>query len=197
MEMRGARWFGICALVLAAMAGCSRVSKDTSKVLANVGGEKITENAFRSAMTNLYGDEAKVKELLANPAMRCQALQELVDQKTIIKYGDRQGLAKDGKVQLLVEAAKANAYGQVLIDRTLPKGEPTEAQLKAFYDEAFARAKAMGQEKGFPPYEAVKAQIPGAFKQKQAQEATRRLIGDAKAQVPITIDPEWKAAGQD
>jgi hypothetical protein len=197
MEMREAPRFIMCALAVVALAGCSRVSKDHSKVVANVGGEKITENEFRTAMVTLYGDEAKVKELMANPAMRNQALGEFVDQRTLIKYGDKQGLAKDAKVKLLMEGAKANAYGQVLMDRTIPKGEPTEAQLKAFYDEAFNRAKAAGQEAAFPPYETVKAQLPGAYKQKQVQEASLRLLKDAKAQVSRTVDPEWKAAGQD
>lgn len=194
MEMRGARWFGLCCLAVAAL-GCAKVSKDTSKVLANVGGEKITENEFRTAMLSIYGDEAKVKDLMANANERNQRLGEMVDQRMLIKYGDKQGLDKDGKVKLLLEGAKANAYGQVLMDRTIPKGEPSEAQMKAFYDEALNRAKAAGQEKNFPPYDAVKAQIPGAMRQKQVQEASKRILKDAKGQVPVTVDPEWKAPG--
>ena len=196
MEMRGARMLGMCGLVIVAL-GCGKVSKDSSKVLANVGGEKITEKAFDDAVHMLVGDDAKAKDLLTNPALkdqRNQILGELVDQKTLLKFGDKQGLDKDAKARFLAEGARANAYGQILMERSMPKGEPTEAQLKAFYDEVAMTAKAAGQDKGLPPYESVKAQLPGALKRKQTQEASVRLLKDAKAQVPATIDPEWRTA---
>ena len=84
MEMRYARMFGMCGLVVVAL-GCSKVSKDTSKVLANIGGEKITEKAFGEAVRAITGDEAKANDLLTNPALkeqRNQFLAELVDGQT-------------------------------------------------------------------------------------------------------------------
>ena len=197
MEMRGARLIGMCGLVVVAL-GCSKVSKDNSKVLANVGGEKITEKAFGEAVHVLVGDDAKANDMLSNPAMRDQRnqfLSELVDQKVMTKYGEKQGLDKDPKARLLTEAAKSNAYGQILMERSLGKAEPTEAELKAFYDDVAAKAKAAGQAEGFPAYEAVKAQLPAAYKRKQMQEASQRLLTDARAQVASTIDPQWRAAG--
>ena len=197
MEMRGARMLGMCGLVIVAL-GCGKLSSDHSKVLANVGGEKITEKAFTEAVHLLVGDDAKAKDLMENPAMkdqRNQILAEIVDQKVLLKFGARQGLTKDPKVKFLVEGAMANAYAQILMERSLPKGEPTEAQLKAFYDEVALKAKAEGQDKDFPPYEAVKAQLPAAYKRKLTQEASVRLIKDAKAQVQSTIDPEWRSMG--
>ena len=196
MEMRSARMLGMCGLVIVAL-GCAKVSKDNSKVIANVGGEKITEQAFGEAVKVLVGDEAKAKELLTNPALkdqRNQFLAELVDQKTVAKYGEKQGLDKDAKAKMMIEAARSNAYAQILMDRLVPKGEPTEAQLRAFYDEFAAKAKAAGQDKGFPPFEAVKDKLPNALKQRQMQEASIRLLKDAKAQVISTTDPLWKSA---
>jgi hypothetical protein len=195
MEMRKARVLGMVGLVVVAL-GCSKVSKDNSKVLANVGGEKITEKAFGEAVRTLVGDEARAKDLLTNPANREQRnrfLGEMVDQKMMALYGDKQGLDKDPKTKLLMEAAKANAYGQILMERSISKLEPTEAQCKAFYDKAVADAKASGRTEGFPPYEAVKAQIPAAWKREQAQGASQTLITAAKAQVVTTIDPEWRS----
>lgn len=196
MDMRCARLIGMCGLVVVAL-GCSKVSKDTSKVLANIGGEKITEKAFSEAVRTLVGDEAKANELLTSPALKEQRnrfLAEFVDQKVMVKFGDKQGLEKDAKARLLVEAAKSNAYGQILMEKAISKIEPTEAQLKAFYDKVAASAKAAGQDKGFPTYEQAKPQLPNAWKREQLKDASQNLLKDAKAQVPTTIDPAWRAA---
>lgn len=196
MDMRCARLIGMCGLVVVAL-GCSKVSKDTTPVLANVGGEKITEKAFSDAVRTLVGDEAKAKELLTSPALKEQRnrfLAEFVDQKVMVKFGDKQGLDKDAKAKLLVEAAKSNAYGQILMEKAISKIEPTEAQLKAFYDKVAASAKAAGQDKGFPTYEQAKPQLPNAWKREQLKDASQNLLKDAKAQVPTTIDPAWRAA---
>jgi hypothetical protein len=42
----------------------------------------------------------------------------------------------------------------------------------------------------------VKAQIAPALKRQQSQEASLTLLKEAKAQVPSTIDPEWRSAQQ-
>ena len=195
MEMRSARMFGMCGLVIVAL-GCGKVSKDGSKVLANVGGEKITEKSFGDMVRLLAGDEARAKDLMTNPAnkeQRNRFLAEVVDQKALIIYGEKQGLDKDPKAKVLMEAARANAYSQILMERMVSKMEPTEAQLKAFYDKVAARAKAEGRDKDFPPYEAVKGQLPNAWKSDQIKEASMTLQNAAKAQVPSTIDPLWRA----
>lgn len=194
MEMRGARLLGMCGLVVVAL-GCSKVSKDSSKVLANVGGEKITENSFAETVHAIVGDDVKANDLLKNPALkdqRNQFLAELVDQKVMTLYGQKQGLDKDLKVKLLIEAARSNAYGQVLMERSIP--QPTEAEMRAFYDDVAGKAKAAGQTQGLPPYEAVKDRIAQSLKQKKAQEASQKLLDSAKSQVPSTIDPAWRSA---
>ncbi|BDU74429.1 hypothetical protein [Mesoterricola silvestris] len=196
MDMRFARMMGMCGLVVVAL-GCSKVSKDTSKVLANIDGEKITEKGFGESVRTLVGDEAKAVEILTSPAMKEQRnrlLAEFVDQKVMTKYGDKQGLDKDPKARLLVEAAKSNAYGQILMEKAISKIEPTEAQLKAFYDKVAASAKAAGQDQGFPTYEQAKPQLPSAWKREQLKDASQNLMKDAKAQVKSTIDPAWRAA---
>jgi hypothetical protein len=195
MEMRSARMFGICGLVIVGLA-CGKGHRDTSKIVATVAGEKITEKMFTDAVHNLFGDDARANEILTNPLLKDQRnelLAQFVDQKVMSKFGDKQGLDKDPKAKLLLEAAKSNAYGQVLLERAVGKIEPTEAQLKAFYDKAVEKAKAAGQDKGFPPFEAVKAQLPNAWKRDQMQEASQKLVKDAKAQIVTTVDPQWKA----
>jgi len=196
MDMRSARMAGMCALVIVGL-GCSKVSKDNSKIIANVGGEKISEKAFAEMVHALLGDEARATELLTSPAKRDERnrlLQEIVEGKAMGIYGDKQGLAKDPKAKALMDAAKANAYAQVLMDRRLAGMKPTDAQLRTLYDGYAAKAKAAGQEASFPPFESVRPQLGELWKREQLKEASATLIKDAKAQVPTTIEPEWKAA---
>lgn len=197
MEMRSARFMAVCGILVAGVA-CSKVSKDTSKVVANVGGEKITEKAFTETVTVLLGDEARAKDLLTNPANREQRnrfLQELVDQKAIVKFGEKQGLDKEPKARILMDAAKANAFGMILMERSVGTGEPSEELLKAHYEKVKAQAKAAGQDKDFPPYEAVKSQVAAAVRREQIAGASNGIVTRAKAAVPATIDPEWRSAG--
>lgn len=196
MEMRSARMFSLCGMVIVGL-GCAKVSKDHSKVLATIDGEKITEKAFGDAVRILVGDDARANDMITNPAnkdQRNELLAQFVDQKVMAKYGQKMGLAQDPKAKLLVEAAMANAYGQILLERAVGKIEPTEAQLRAFYDKAVASAKAAGNDKAIPPFEAVKSQLTTGWKREQMQEASMKLLKDAKGRVPSAIDPLWKSA---
>ncbi|HLO68252.1 MAG TPA: hypothetical protein VK188_14605 [Holophaga sp.] len=197
MEMRSARVMAMCGILVAGIA-CSKGSKDTSKVLANVGGEKITEKTFTETVTVLLGDEARAKDLISNPANREQRnrfLQEIVDQKALVKFGEKQGLDKEPKARILMDAAKANAFGMILMERSVGTGEPSEEVLKAHYEKVKAQAKAAGQDKDFPPFEAVKPQVAAAVRREQIAGASNGIVTRAKAAVPSTIDPEWRSAG--
>ena len=132
MEMRVARMIGVCGVLALGALGCSKVSKDNSKVIASVGGEKITEKGFAETVRIYVGDAAKANDLLTNQAMREQRneiLASLVNQKALLQYVKTQGLDKDPQAQLQVTSAVAGAYFQVLADRIVAKAEPTEAQL--------------------------------------------------------------------
>jgi hypothetical protein len=201
MEMRAARIIGACGiLALGALGsvGCGKVSKDNSPVLASVGGEKITQQAFEQTVNLWTGDPAKAKDILTNPAMkdqRNQILGSLANQKALLQMVKVEKLDQDPKVRLQVEAAQADAYFQILADRMLDKAEPTDAQLKTFYDELLIQAKAANQAQGLPPYEQVKAQLPGAYKRKQAQAAREKLMGEMNQKVPVVFSPDYKPAG--
>jgi len=195
MEMRAARIIGACGILALGVLGCGKVSKDNGIVVASVGGEKITETAFNQTVTVWVGDPAKAKDLLTNPAMRGQRNQilgSLVNQKALLQMVKAEGLDKDPKVQLQVEAALADAYFQLLADRSMAKAEPTDAQLKAFYDDYVIQAKASGQAQGLPPFEQVKAQLPGAWKRKQAQSARESLMGQLGEKFPVVFAPDYK-----
>jgi hypothetical protein len=201
MEMRAARIFGACGiLALGALGnlGCSKVSKDNSPVLVNVGGEKITQSQFEQTVNIWAGDPAKAKDVLSNPAMkdqRNQILGSLANQKALLQMVKVEKLDQDPKVRLQLEAAVADAYFQILADRLVSKAEPTDAELKAFYDDLLVQAKAANQAQGLPPYEQVKDQLPGAWKRKQAQSARETLITQMNQKVPVVFAPDYKPAG--
>jgi len=197
MEMRAARIIGVCGILALGALGCGKVSKDNSLVVASVGGEKITENAFNQTVTTWVGDAAKAKDLLGNPAMKAQRNQilgSLVNQKALLLMVKAEGLDKDPKVQQQVEAALADAYFQILAERSVAKAEPTDAQLKAFYDDYVIQAKAAGQAQGLPAFEQVKAQLPGAWKRKQAQAARETVLTQLAQKFPPVFAPDFKPA---
>jgi hypothetical protein len=194
MEMRATRMMAICA-GLALALGCGKVSKDTSKVVASVGGEKITEQAFNETVRVFVSDPAKAKDLLGNPAMReqrNQVLASIVNQKALFQYVKAQGLDKDPLVQLQITSAMAGAYFQIMADRLTPKAEPTEAQLKVFYDDFVLQAKAANQAAGIPPFEQVKGQLPEAWKRKQADKVRETLLSQLNQKYPVTFATDYQ-----
>jgi len=197
MEMRAARRFGMGGLVLLGLLGCGKVPDDHGKVLASVAGEKITEQAFDTTVRTYLGDEAKARDLLTNATMRDQRNQilgTLVNQKALLAWAKSEGLDKDPKVQIEVDAALANAYFQVLVDRLVNKAEPTDDQLKAVYDEYAAQAKAANQAQGLPPFDQVKGQLPALWKRKQAQIARDALLAQLNQRYPVVFDPDYRPA---
>jgi hypothetical protein len=126
---------------------------------------------------------------------RNQILGSLANQKALLQMVKAEDLDKDPKVRLQMEAAQADAYFQILAERMTEKGEPTEAQLKTFYDELLVQAKAANQAEGLPPYEQIKSQLPGAWKRKQMQAARESLMARMNQKVPVVFAPDYKPAG--
>jgi len=198
MEMRMARVLGMSGLLLVGALGCNKVSKDNSKVLASVGGEKITEVYFAETVRSLVGDEAKSKDLLGNEAMkeeRNQLLNGLATQKALILFAKAEGIDKDPKIKIAVDQAIANAYAQAMIERRLSKGEPTEAQLKAIYDDYVTQSKASGAgAPPPPPFAQVKDQLVPLWKRQQGKVASDTLLTQLKQKYPVTFAPDYKPA---
>jgi hypothetical protein len=195
MEMRAARMMGMCGLLALVALGCGKVSKDNSLVLASVGGEKITETAFSATVNDYLGDPAKAKEFLTSQGLkeqRNQFLGTLVNQKALLQFVKTEGLDKDPKAKIEVQSAIANAYFQILADRLMTKAEPTDADLKAFYDDYVLQAKAAGQAAGLPPFEQVKAQLPGAWKRKQVNQARETLLAQLNQKCPVVFAPDYR-----
>lgn len=174
------------ALVLAAgFLGC-KVSKDSSKVLAQVGDEKITEQTLETTVKALVPQEQVDQILKGKGGEKAQVLATLVQGKSLLKLAKLEGLDKDPKAKLIVEQAVAQAYAQVLMERRMGKVEPREEDLKVFYDEKVAELKAMGRAEGIPPYEQVKAQLSGMWKKAQQEKVQVQFLKELETKVPVT-----------
>ena len=181
---------------LALALGCGKAAdKDASRVIASAGNDKITESDFKGIVQALAPDAAKATAFLTDPAARearAQLAEQLAMQKAILAYAKLQGLDKDRAVQRQVEGAEAQAYFQSLVQKRLAGAEPTEAQLKALYDERIAALKAQGQGGSVPPFEQVKGQLPTLWRQQRQQEAAQELQKEIRARIPVTLADDYK-----
>jgi hypothetical protein len=181
---------------LALALGCGKaVDKDASRVIASAGGDKITESDFKGIVQALAPDAAKATAFLTDPAARearAQLAEQLAMQKAILAYAKLQGLDKDPAVQRQIEGAEAQAYFQSLLQKRLAGAEPTEAQLKALYDERIAALKAQGQTGTVPPFDQVKGQLPTLWRQQRQQEAAQELQKEIRARIPVTLADDYK-----
>jgi hypothetical protein len=197
MEMRTARMLGMGGLLVLGAMACGKVSRDNTKVVATVGGEKITEKAFGDTVRRVMADDTKAQILLTKDSsreQRNQILEQMVTQKALLRFAKSEGLDKDPKVQLALEAAMANLYFQTLVERNITKEEPTEVQLRGLYDDILKQATAAGQAATVPPFDQVKGQLPGLYKRKQSQQASDMLLTQLKQKYPVVFAPEYRPA---
>ena len=193
--MRVARTFGLCSLVVLGLLACVKKQKDNSRVIASVGGEKITENYFNDTMCTYLGDADKANDLLTKPDMRekrNQVLQSLVNQKALFQFVKLRGLDKDPQVQLQIATATADAYFQLLLDRLV--AEPTEHQLRALYNDYVTQTKAANKALGMPTptFEQIKTNLSMVWKREQGKTTSDTLLAQINQQFPVVIEPEYQ-----
>lgn len=183
-------------LALAALVGCSRASQDTSKVLANVGGHKITEQDL-AAMIRIVAPSPEVADsVMKDPAQKVRRdamLKQLAEIRQLIEFGRLEGFETTPRYQLSMDIARADATQRIWAQAHTGGIEPTQAELKAIYDEEAARQKQAGQPP-LPPMDQVTQELRQAWTQKnqqRLQEEQQRLQDAFKkqvnARVPITL----------
>lgn len=197
-----ARWKTLGSLALAggvalSWYGCSRFRKSEGAVLAKVGREAVTSMDLKTLIEMNFKDAAMVQKFLTgeeNKARRSQAVESMALNRAMLQFGKLQGLEKDPQHRLMLEQAQAQVVYQTLVEKRSAKLEPSEADLKALYDEVAAERKAAGQEKGFPSFEEAKAQLPMVWKQRQTKKISEEILKEVKAVVPITYSEGYKPA---
>ncbi|WP_005031877.1 SurA N-terminal domain-containing protein [Holophaga foetida] len=194
MKIRMTHVAGMAGLVTMLAIGCSKVPKDTSLVVASVGGEKITLNQFTDLVKAAAGDEAKAKEVLSGEAMREQRnrfLESLVQDKAVIAMAKAQGLEKDAKVKAQLEQVTARVYMQSLIEKRA--GQPSDAELKAMLEKLMKSQAEPGKPAPqMPPFEAVKPQLINLWRQDKMQTLVDTLLKEAQQKSPVNYAEGYK-----
>ena len=178
--------------------GCNPGKSDTSRVIANVGGDKVTEAEFQDVVKTLSQDPKEAQSFLSDPAARderANLASRIAMSKAIAAYAKQTGLDQDPAVKRQLEQQEANIYFQALAKKRMPTAEPTDEQLMAFYKEQVERMKAQGAA-GVPPFETVKAQVAQGYKQQRAQAVSLDIQKEIKAKVPITLADDYRPAGE-
>jgi hypothetical protein len=188
------------AATLALALGCGRPpAKDAGRVIANAGGEKITETDFQSLVRTLSPSQAQAETFLKDPAAReerARLADQLAFQKALMIYAKQQGLDKDPAVLRRIEQQQAQVYFQSLVQKRLAGSDPTDAQLQAFYKERVAQLQATGQAQAIPPYEQVKAQLPEMWRQQRGRQVSQDVQNDIRQKVPVTLADDYRPASQ-
>ena len=177
---------------------CKTSKPDTSRVIANVGGDKITEAEFQDVVKTLSPDPKEAQTFLSDPAARderAQLASRIAMSRAITTYAKQTGLDQDPSVKRQLEQQQANVYFQVLAKKRMSTAEPTDEQLMAFYKDQVERLKAQGNPT-VPPFEAVKAQVAQGYKQQRMATISQDIQKEIKAKVPITLADDYRPAGE-
>ncbi len=178
---------------------CKPGKPDASRVIANVGGEKITESEFQDVVKTLSPDPKEAEKFLTDPAARderAQLASRIAMSRAITTYAKQTGLDQEPSVKRQLEQQAANVYFQALAKKRVTTVEPTDEQLLAFYKEQVEKMKAQGQAQGVPPFEAVKVQLVQGYKQQRMAAISTEIQKEIKAKVPVTLADDYRPAGE-
>jgi hypothetical protein len=188
----------IAGTTLVFALACKTTKPDTSRVIANVGGEKVTEAEFQDVVKTLSPDPAEAQKFLTDPGARderAQLASRIAMSRAITAYAKQTGLDKEPSVKRQLEQQQASVYFQELAKRRMGTAAPTEEQLLAFYKEQVDKMKAAGRT-AVPPFEAVKTQVAEGYKQQRVQTISQDIQKEIKAKVPITLADDYRPAGE-
>jgi peptidyl-prolyl cis-trans isomerase C len=125
---------------LAALAACqpqtaAPTASDTSPPVATVNGVPITRDFFEYTVKGVSG---KTSAQLA-PTERSAMLDSLIHAEVLSQQATKEGLDKTGDTAYMLELSRLNVLSKAMSDQFLKDKKPTDAQLRAEYDDLVAK----------------------------------------------------------
>lgn len=124
------------AAALLALAACDRqadtgTTTDSSKVLATVNGQPITETELEQ-----YRQLRQAREPATDKAQESEVvLKEMIDRVLLAQKAEASGLDKDPEVQALLKRVRENILVQAMIRHDLKDNPITDEELKTRFDQ--------------------------------------------------------------
>ena len=182
---------------IVALTGCGKGSD--SAVIAKVNNGKITAAEFKKQLDDLQPQ--MLNAVATDTKARKEFLEDLIGIELVLQEARRQGLDKDPELkkkqdamrkemeQRIQDAVKNDLFNALLKKELMEKiKEPTDAEVKAYYDEHKAEIKkaAGGKELSFKQAEAqgLKRYV---FQMKQ-RDAYLEYSKSLKAKAKVTVD---------
>ena len=94
---------------------CKTSKPDSSRVIANVGGDKITEAEFQDVVKSLSADPKAAQSFLTDPAARderAQLASRIAMSRAITAYAKQTGLDQKPAVKRQLEQQQASVFFQ-------------------------------------------------------------------------------------
>lgn len=184
--------------VLVLMSGCddkkSTTSKDTTAVVAEVNGTKLTEDQVKTAVQRIPNlDKSRTKEA------SLQMVRSLVDQEVLVQKAVQDKLDRDPKVVGLLEAARKQVLAQAYMEKRLGAPTlPTPGEITAYYNQ---HPELFSERKLYQIQEVAIKAPASEHEAIRAQLAAAKTLNDFAAWLktknyPVNATQEIKAAEQ-
>jgi len=133
---KGLLLFAALLLTVALLPGCKagrEKSKDSSKVLAIVNGEKITENDLQ---TELAGRPDSFRRIVDSPEGRKMFITRLVERKLLMQTAEKEGLGKSADIEKRVQAYRERLIMEEMRKKITSGAETiTDQEMKDYYEQ--------------------------------------------------------------
>lgn len=151
------------------------ISTPKTGALATVNGRAITKAQLEDFVSTA---PAYIQVNFKNDAKKMEVLQQFLSQEVFYEVAKRQKLDQDPLVSQKLESIKKNMMIQRLMEKEGNLGEPTEADLKIYYDthpESFKKKDAGGKD-AIEPFQEAKEFIKAVYGYDRQKNAFNSLL---------------------
>ena len=185
------------AIIALSLAGCTKGTD--SAVIAKVNNAKITSADFKKQLDELQPQ--MLQAVATDPKARKEFLEDLIGIELVLQEARRQGLDKDAEFkkkqdarkkeleQRLQDATKNDLFNALLKKELMDKvKEPTDAEVKAYYDSHKDEIKKAAGGKDITLKQAEAQGLKRYVFQMKQREAYLEFSKRLKEKAKITVD---------